>query len=94
MADFVPASMQLGEALTAVVRCRSRLVVLGEFVSALEEAANVQEVAEQVSFHDVLAEIEEALETCGEMRPLKVAGSWMIYAPGDAEDHAEIGAAA
>jgi hypothetical protein len=94
MADLVPASMQLGEALTAVARCRSRLVVLSEFVSALDEAANVREMAEQMPFHDVLGEIEETLETCREMKPLKVAGSWMIFAPGDAADHAEIGAAA
>ena len=93
MADLVPASMHLGEALTAVARCRSRLVVLSEIVSALDGAANVQEVAERIPFHDVLGEIEETLGTCREMKPLKVAGSWMIFAPGDAADHAEIGAA-
>jgi hypothetical protein len=93
MADLVPASMQLGEALTAVARCRSRLVVLSEFLSALE-VGDVPQVAEQMPFHDVLGEIEEVLAACSEMKPLKVAGSWMIFAPSDAADHAEIGAAA
>lgn len=94
MADLVPPSMQLGEALTAVARCRSRLIVLGEFVSALEEAGNQQEIAVQMPFHDVLGELEETLNICGDMKPLLVAGSWMIFAPGDVADHAEVGAAA
>lgn len=94
LADLVPASMQLGEALTAVVRCRTRLVVLSEFVSALEATTNVQEVANQMPFHDILGELEETLATCGEMRPLKLAGSWMIFAPGDVADHPEIETAA
>jgi hypothetical protein len=94
MADFIPASMQLGEALTAIARCRSRLVVLSELVSHLEKADDVREAAQQMPFHDVLGELEETLEACGEMKPLKVAGSWMMFAPGDMADHPEIEAAA
>jgi hypothetical protein len=90
MADLVPASMLLGSALTAVAQCRSRLVVLNEFISRLGDSANVQQMAKQMPLRDVLEELEKTLEACSEMRPLKVAGSWMMFAPEDALDHPEI----
>jgi hypothetical protein len=90
MADLVPASMQLGEALTAITRCRSRLVVLKELIAHLDVAADRRQMAEQMPFYEVLGELEETLEACSQMRPLKVAGSWIIFAPGDMSDHPEI----
>ncbi|ALL14249.1 hypothetical protein [Caulobacter henricii] len=90
MTDLVPASMQLCGAVTIIARCRGNLVVLTEFVSSLARQSNVRPIDNRMAFDEVIGGLETALEMCGQMKPLKVGGAWMIFAPGDAADHPEI----
>ena len=94
MANLVPASMQLGEALTVIARCRSRLVILNELVSKLDATASDRQQLQRTPLAEVLRELEATIQICSQMRPIKLAGSWMIFAPGDTEDHPEIAEAA
>lgn len=87
MINLIPVSMQLGGALLAVDHCRSRLVVLREFSSRLNEVNDVYDLAKDMPFDDILADLEELAKNFGAMKPLKIAGSWMIFAQEDGVYH-------